>query len=294
MCMVTLRGTAGRPRVARAAVLFVALTLAASVRASARDPGDRPYWRRNLFKRFLLDQKFLVTRWWPGELRHRSFVFPLALATAAATASGGAEPGADYRLERSIQGWDDGKGVARGLSLLGEGKTAAVLVGGAYLVARWRRDERLARSASLTAEALLNVGLWSVAMKRLTRRTRPVADGQGDFFVDRAEPGQSTNSFPSGHAMGAFAAATVFAQEYRDKRWVSWVAYGTAGLIGASRVSLGRHFPSDVVVGAMLGRSIGRMVSARQQEAAGRIADRFRPVIDPVSGGYGLAYVHFW
>ena len=52
--------------------------------------------------------------------------------------------------------------------------------------------------------------------------------------------------FPSGHTIAAFSIATVFAERYHRHRWVPWTAYGLAGLIGFSRVTLQAHFPSDV------------------------------------------------
>ena len=87
--------------------------------------------------------------------------------------------------------------------------------------------------------------------------------------------------------------ATVFAQVYQDHRWVSWVAYGTAGLIGASRVGLGRHFPSDVIVGGLLGNSIGRMVVTRDLESRPPSAS-LRPYFDPAGDGVGLVWTRDW
>ena len=115
------------------------------------------------------------------------------------------------------------------------------------------------------------------------------------FFVENPEPGHELTSFPSGHATGAFAVATVFASEYRDRRWLPWVAYGTAGMIAGSRVALDRHFPTDVIVGALLGRSLGKMVLAR----SGRrdpVGSRFeiRPLFDSRTESVGMVYRHSW
>jgi len=60
----------------------------------------------------------------------------------------------------------------------------------------------------------------------------------------------------------------VFTCQFRDSRWVPWVAYGTAALVALSRVSLGRHFPTDILTGAILGDSVGRMVSHRSASHA--------------------------
>lgn len=64
-------------------------------------------------------------------------------------------------------------------------------------------------------------------------------------------------SFPSGHAMHAVAFATMLSAYYPGLEWVVWPF---AALVAASRVVLGLHFPSDVVVGAALGWVTARSV----------------------------------
>ncbi len=49
----------------------------------------------------------------------------------------------------------------------------------------------------------------------------------------------------------------------RGRRWVPWVAYGLATLVGFSRISLQAHFPSDVFAGAVLGHLVSRYVVLR-------------------------------
>ena len=56
-------------------------------------------------------------------------------------------------------------------------------------------------------------------------------------------------SFPSGHTMNLFGAATVFAVFFRRR---GWLAYFAAALVGYSRVYTGAHHPSDVIVTALL------------------------------------------
>lgn len=257
---------------------------------------DEPeYWRKNLFKRFFSDQKYLVTTWWPAELRHPGFLIPMLGTTAVAISDQGVGS-VDYRLGGSVREWGGGLGrsASRAITTLGDGSFDLVFVGGTWLLAHWAGNDRLARASSLSAEGLLSSALWVGALKTLTERTRPSGGGDGSFFTDRTSPGQQADSFPSGHTMGAFTVATVFAHEYSDKRWVPWVAYGAAGLVGASRVTLGRHFPSDVMVGALLGNSIGRMVIARQGEGGERTVQHLQPLFDPASGAYGMSYSRSW
>jgi membrane-associated phospholipid phosphatase len=140
---------------------------------------------------------------------------------------------------------------------------------------------------------LLDAGIWIEVLKLATARVRPGGADAGSFFHYGS---QDSNSFPSGHAMGAFSIASVFAETYRDKRWVPWFSYGMATLIGASRLALGRHFPGDVVVGAVLGTSIGRGVVARSREEGftRRLKGSIVPVVGPDGRGVGVGWAYSW
>jgi membrane-associated phospholipid phosphatase len=80
------------------------------------------------------------------------------------------------------------------------------------------------------------------------------------FAVARERPDGSDNrSFPSGHASGTFATATVLQRRYG---WQAGIpAYAVAGYVGCSRLNEGRHYLSDVVFGAALGITAGRTVT---------------------------------
>ncbi len=269
--------------------------LPAEAAKTAHDP-DRPYWRQNLFGRFFRDQKFLFTTWLPSEARRPGvtipFVFGALLATTSSRSGGDR---LDLETERSFQAASNGQvnGAARDLSILGDGAVGSLLVGTAYLAGRWSGNDQLAEASSLSAEALLSAGLWSSVLKAVTARTRPSGNQVGQFFDYHPTPGQTVGSFPSGHATGAFALATVFAGVYSDHPWVGWLSYGAAGMIGLSRIALGRHFPSDVIVGGIIGNSFGRMVLAHSGEAR---QSRFSvvPMADPGLKEAGALYTYDW
>jgi hypothetical protein len=67
--------------------------------------------------------------------------------------------------------------------------------------------------------------------------------------------GSDDNSFPSGHAAGSFAAATVLDREYGGA--TGWIAYGVATFVAASRVYGDHHWFQDVVAGAVIGHFYG-------------------------------------
>jgi hypothetical protein len=287
-------------RLACRSVLAGALGLAAAgagnpVLATGRsDDGDRPYWRTNLFKRVVTDQKFLVTRWWPHELKDPLFATTLAAGVALVVESGNREGGGrDLQWESGISGSASPgvRSVSHGLTRLGNGTTIAAILGITYLSSRRAHADRLSEAASLASESLLNAGIWIETIKLATARVRPNQQDAGSFF----HYGSPQNgSFPSGHAMGAFSVASVFAESYRDRTWVPWISYGLATLVGASRLALGRHFPGDVIVGAVLGTSIGRGVVARSAEEAPRSRGVIGPVLGPDGRSVGVGWGYSW
>lgn len=61
-------------------------------------------------------------------------------------------------------------------------------------------------------------------------------------------------SFPSGHTLSSFCAATAC---FGYSRRAGTVCYLLAGLIGLSRLYVGVHYPTDVLAGALLGIGLG-------------------------------------
>ena len=112
---------------------------------------------------------------------------------------------------------------------------------GLVLVLAWLRHRREALFAALAVggSALLNIGT-----KALFARDRPA-------LWESIAP-EHTFSFPSGHAMGTATLAWVLVLLGWRTRW-RWpvLAAAVAGmvLVGASRVYLGVHYPSDILAG---------------------------------------------
>ena len=88
--------------------------------------------------------------------------------------------------------------------------------------------------------------LVTFVVKQATNRERPDKElGHGGFW-------KGGSSFPSGHASSSFAAATIFAYEYQEKKWVPLTAYSLASLVALARVSGQKHYFGDIAAGSAL------------------------------------------
>ncbi|MBA2249328.1 MAG: phosphatase PAP2 family protein [Chitinophagaceae bacterium] len=133
------------------------------------------------------------------------------------------------------------------------------------------KQEKMKATTLLATQAYLVGGALEVFIKSISGRTRPAyyspnAEAEPKFYgplssKNKDANGKSINtSFPSGHTTVAFAAATVFALEYRNKPFIPLVAYSAATLIGLSRIYENKHWATDVAVGAAIGYLAGKNV----------------------------------
>ena len=138
-----------------------------------------------------------------------------------------------------------------------------------YAAGLIRKDSYMQKTALLAGVAVADTEILTVVMKGATSRLRPRDVPAGGDFGDTWFQSKGSNwlrghgSFPSGHTIAAFSVATVISRRYPKYRWLPYVAYGLAGVVGFSRVTLSSHFPSEVFAGAALGYSISRYAVLR-------------------------------
>src|SRR5438876_7825796 len=137
------------------------------------------------------------------------------------------------------------------------------LVGGAagmWALGHVRHNEHWSETGFLAGEAALNSFVAVESFKYSLRRQRPYqGDGSGSFFQ-----GGGT-SFPSEHAAAAWSVAGVIAHEYPGP-FTKIMAYGLASLVSVSRVKAHQHFPSDVVVGSLIGNLVAQDIYSRHHD----------------------------
>lgn len=130
-----------------------------------------------------------------------------------------------------------------------------VLLAGLYATSLVTKNRRLEHATLSATKSLAISTILYTSSKALIRRQRPTrTDDPLNFVAPFTKKGFT--SFPSGHANTAFSVATAFALQYKDVKWVPWVAYSLASLTALSRLYDDRHWVSDVVIGASVGHFI--------------------------------------
>ena len=155
----------------------------------------------------------------------------------------------DHRLMRKVNNWAAPKWIrvwAIAATRAGDGwlwylcGLSVLLFGG---------EERLTAIACAGSAALVGVGLFT-SLKKLSGRRRP-CELEPHCWATLLPPDQF--SFPSGHTITAFAVAISFGQFFP---YLFPALLFCALSIAVSRILLGMHFLSDVVVGAILGAGL--------------------------------------
>ena len=101
----------------------------------------------------------------------------------------------------------------------------------------------------LTEGLLITYGISGI-LKLGTGRERP--------------DGSNSRSFPSGHSAGTACSAAIIWDRYGPEAGIPAIAI--AGFTALSRITLGKHYPSDVIAGAAIGLAAGLAVTNAHNE----------------------------
>ncbi|MBV9082303.1 MAG: phosphatase PAP2 family protein [Acidobacteriaceae bacterium] len=223
---------------------------------------ERPVSWKNIVPNMVSDQRSIWT--FPTKvMKNRNWVPTLAVGSVTAALMA-ADPyeGRYFHTSSTFQGFNS---IFTG-NATGIGVTIAPV--SLYAAGLLRRDPKMQKTALLAGEAIVDSEIVVTVLKDIDKRLRPVAFGSGSnywdsWFESKGSLLRGAGSFPSGHAIAAFSTATVVAHRYRSHRWVPYAAYGAAGLVAFSRVSVSAHFASDAFAGAALGYAISRFAVLR-------------------------------
>lgn len=156
------------------------------------------------------------------------------------------------RAELSILEWTEKtrfsgviEDATRAITVAGEHGAVWYLVAGVAAAADEPRRSRWLRAGALVA-ALYGA---NTLLKLVARRQRPPIAAIGT---------ETDLSFPSSHAVTSFAAAALFSSiEPRARLPLYFAAFDVTG----SRLHFCVHYPSDLIVGGLLGEMAGRAVA---------------------------------
>lgn len=142
---------------------------------------------------------------------------------------------------------------------------AYVLGGGMYLAGKLTGRASVADVGLHAIESLLLAEGFGSVLKRTIGRARPYVSNTTDPRDFSFATGFGTGdrrSLPSGHTYSAFALASAITSETRE-RWprstwfVAPIMYGSATMVGFSRMYHNQHWASDIVLGAAIGTFSG-------------------------------------
>jgi len=134
-----------------------------------------------------------------------------------------------------------------------------------FLINKKTRKHRGRILAIYGEAAAINVGL-TLIVKSIARRPRPFVFNP-EVPVEMKLSRNARTAFLSGHtsitALNTFFVAKVYSDFFPDSKWKPFV-WGTATVIpaltGYLRVEAGKHYPTDVIAGYILGATIGILV----------------------------------
>lgn len=115
----------------------------------------------------------------------------------------------------------------------------------------WEEGKNQKKLVALVLAVILSALFVELGLKNIVRRLRP--EFIIPFTIVIADK-TASYSFPSEHATLAFAGAYILGREHKR---LKWFYYLLAILISFSRIYLGKHYPSDVIAGAVIGLIIG-------------------------------------
>lgn len=248
-------------------LLLLAIVLCAVAKGQTTSPVTPPASGRAVSWKLMVpnlasDQKVIWTS--PSQLKKRKYLIPALAALGATAALIALDPheAPTFREATDLNGFN--KVFSGNNTAYGTIAVPAVMYATSFAI----RDTKMRNTALLAAEAVAGSEILTVVLKEATNRRRPSGvPTEGNYWDTWFENGKllsNQGGFPSGHTIAAFSVATVVARRYRNHKWVPYVAYGIAGAVGFSRVSLSAHFVSDVFAGAALGYSISRFAVLRE------------------------------
>lgn len=193
-----------------------------------------------------------------------------AFAVSGTAMASGGPLGIDHRLHYDNSGiW---KRTNQTTLMYG---TILTVAGGALA---FGDQDKLGDTFWRSADAMLVTGIAAQAMKYTFQRERPSQTSNPNEFFK----GVHAQSFPSGEVAAISAAVTPFMVNYGSEHPAVYALALLPAYDAVARMKTHGHWQSDVLVGAILGTSIGVWTAHRKSSL----------LVGWLPGGFSVGYVH--
>ena len=195
--------------------------------------------------------------------------------------------------------------AATSLYFIGDGLTYLAMASSFLGYGVLQKDTKAVSVGSQILEGILDIGLATQVLKRLTGRETPIraSSPRGDWDLF---PSVSTyqsdipkyDAFPSGHVASTTVAFTILQANYPEYSHIIMPTYGVLmSLLMFEMVHLGVHWASDYPLGIAIGYYFGKAVSGRYtsrpinlSSRTDEYSSRIVPVVNPNFYGVNLEY----
>lgn len=150
-------------------------------------------------------------------------------------------------------------GIKYGFEYFGNGFYSMPLMAGMFIYGLSAKKTLPFLTSLMGVKSFVLSTLVTRVLKYSLNRYRPDEGRGSNFFAGPFNP--FSLSFPSGHTTGAFAVASVLGKNYSHVKWIPITSYTLATGVGLSRLWTKQHWATDVVFGALVGWSVGTLVS---------------------------------
>lgn len=226
----------------------------------------------SLSEELISDSWYNAGHWFekPKDLKTKHLVYALAGTSAIAISANFDQ---DWQQSLALGTSDQNSVYSQISEPFGNPVKMGLLALGTYYASGYLQKEKLQGASSAALQSMLTAGLAAMTLKLLLHRERPEEQLNLDPYRFNGPSFSSENlSFPSGHSATAFALASSLSAYFQNDWRLSLPLYLLASATAYQRIRDFKHWPSDVVAGALLGIWIGQKIGTWQREKSSHIS----------------------